>query len=63
MDKSHGYIKKFKKEGIPLKLTLYFNRERRKKLEKIRFLDACTKLSMASTVENIVNEKLDGVKL
>jgi len=55
--------KRILKEGTILKLTLHFTTERLSKLNKLCMRDLCSKNSYATTIENIVNEKLDGMRL
>lgn len=63
MPRKYGYTKKFRKEGIILKLTLHFTKKRLAKLDKLCLKDVCSRDSYATVIEDIVNERLDGVRL
>ena len=61
MTKKYKCTRQYKKKGVKIKPTLHFTKERMKKLNKLRKKDAYTIFSIASIIEDIVNEKLDGM--
>jgi hypothetical protein len=57
-----GYKREYRKAGIKIKLTLYFIKERLKKLDMLRSKDAFNTISRASQIEKLVNKELDKTK-
>ena len=57
-----GYVREYRKAGIKIKLTLYFIKERLKKLDMLRSKDNFNTISRASQIENIVNKVLDRIE-